>query len=183
MKNEPRLMDALVQEMQVQLAVALPWLAHVFGKAERTQRRVDGTKFYSPSVYVGGGKYERIEPDSKGWGNYAFFYLDDEERVTRSSRPMPYYDLEGELNLVVWGDIRDIEREDDRNTESVKWEVLQAVGGMRLTAGRVTLERVVSNSREVWENYTLREETGEFMMWPYFAFRFVFTAECNTGCE
>lgn len=181
-KNSPKLMEAVIQEMQVQLAAGLPWLRSVFGKAERTQVKDQGHKFYTPSVYVGGGKYERIVPDARSWGNYAFFYLDTEERITRSSRPRPYYDLEGELNLIVWGDIRDIEAEDDRNTESVKWQVMQVLGGMQLTSGRVELERVFEEDREVWEHYSQREESGETNMWPYFGFRFRFRAECNSGC-
>lgn len=181
-KNQPRMMEALIQEMQLQLADGLPWLRHVFGKAERTQHKVDGHKFYEPSVYVGGGKYERIVPDAGGWGNYAFFYTDTETRVTRSSRVMPYFDVEGELNMIVWCDMRDIEAEDDRNTESVKWQVLQVLGGMRLTKGRVELERVLEQDKEVWENYSFREETGETNMWPYCAFRFRFKAECNSEC-
>lgn len=182
-KNQPRMMEALIQEMQVQLADGLPWLKHVFGKAERTQHKVEGHKFYEPSVYVAKGKYERIVPDARAWGNYAFFYLDGDERVTRSARVMPYYDLEGELNLIVWGDLRDIEAEDDRNVESVKWQVVQVVGGMRLTKGRVELERIYEQDREVWENYSFREEVGETMMWPYFGFRLRFRAECNSECE
>lgn len=182
LKNSPKLMEAVIQEMQVQLAAGLPWLRSVFGKAERTQVKDQGHKFYTPSVYVGGGKYERIVPDARSWGNYAFFYLDTEERITRSGRPRPYYDLEGELNLIVWGDIRDIEAEDDRNTESVKWQVMQVLGGMTLTSGRVELERVFEEDREVWEHYSQREESGETNMWPYFGFRFRFRAECNSGC-
>lgn len=182
-KAQPRLLEAVIQEMQVQLAAGLPWLRSVFGKAERTQVKDQGRKFYTPSVYVGNGKYERIVPDARAWGNYAFFYLDGEERVGRSSRVRPYFDVEGEINLIVWFDLRDIEAEDDRNTESVKWMVMQVLGGMRLTAGRVELERVYEEDKEVWEHYSQREETGETNMWPYQAFRFRFKAECNSGCE
>lgn len=182
-KNSPKLMEAVIQEMQVQLAAGLPWLRSVFGKAERTQVKDQGHKFYSPSVYIGNGKYERIVPDARGWGNYAFFYLDAGDDIGRSSRVQPYFDLEGELNLVVWCDTRDIEAEDDRNTESIKNAILNVLGGMRLTKGSVEWERVFEEDRDVWEHYSQREESGETMMWPFYGCRIKGTIRCNTGCE
>lgn len=78
-KDSPKLMEAVIQEMQVSLGDAangLPWLDHVFGKAETTMCDYHGRKDYRvPSVYVGGGKYEQIVPDRRDWGNYAFSIL------------------------------------------------------------------------------------------------------------
>lgn len=182
-KAQPRLLEAVIQEMQVQLAAGLPWLGHVFGKAERTQVKDQGRKFYAPSVYVGGGKYERIVPDARAWGNYAFFYLDGVEDLKEQSRVMPYFRVEGEVNLVIWFDTRDIESVDDRNLESVKSDVLRVLGGMQLTSGRVVWNRVYEQDKEVWENYSIREESGEYMMWPFGCFRLRGQIECNSGCE
>ena len=83
LKAEPKLMDAVIQQMQVALGGGLTWLDHVFGKAERVEHNISELKqyyqkhmheepFYTPAVYVGGGKYERIVPDMPDWGNYAF---------------------------------------------------------------------------------------------------------------
>ena len=40
LKNEPRLMEAVVQQMQVQLGAGLSWLDHIFGKAERVEHNI-----------------------------------------------------------------------------------------------------------------------------------------------
>ena len=132
---------------------------------------------------MGGGKYERIVPDMPDWGNYAFFYLDRRQELGDQTRVMPYFTLKGEVNLIVYGDSRDIEREDDRNLESIKSDILQVLGGMRLTDGRVRWTEVIENSEEVFSEYSIKEAYGKLLMWPYFGFRFVGEIECESGCN
>lgn len=186
-------MDAVIQQMQVALGGGLTWLDHVFGKAERVEHNISELKqyyqkhmheepFYTPAVYVGGGKYERIVPDMPDWGNYAFFYLDRRQEVTEQAKVPPYFHFRGEVNLVVWGDSRDIEAEDDRNLESIKLQVWNALGAMRLTDGRVRWTEVIENSEEVFSEYSIKEAYGQLLMYPYFAFRFVGEIECESGC-
>ena len=193
LKAEPKLMDAVIQQMQVALGGGLTWLDHVFGKAERVEHNISELKqyyqkhmheepFYTPAVYVGGGKYERIVPDMPDWGNYAFFYLDRRQELGDQTRVMPYFTLKGEVNLIVYGDSRDIEAEDDRNLEAIKSDILQVLGGMRLTDGRVRWTEVIENSEEVFAEYSIKEAYGQLLMYPYFAFRFVGEVECESGC-
>ena len=193
MKAQPRLFEAVIQEMQVQMGAGLAWLDHVFGKAEKTSRDYDQLRqyyqkhehreaYYTPSVYVGAGKYESIVPDRKDWGNYAFFYMEEPQEVSGGRRMPPYFDLEGTVNVIVWGDSRDIEAEDDRNLESIKNEVLNVLGGMRLTTGHVGWERIFEQDKWVFEEYSIYEMDGQYMMWPYFAFRVRGRIQCNSGC-
>ncbi len=193
LKAQPRLFEAVIQEMQVQMGAGLAWLNHVFGKAEKTSRDYDQLRqyyqkhehreaYYTPSVYIGNGKYESIVPDRKDWGNYAFFYMEEPQEVSGGRRVPPYFDLEGTVNVVVWGDSRDIEAEDDRNLESIKNELLNVLGGMRLTTGRVEWERVYEQDKGVFEEYSIYEMDGHYMMWPYFAFRVRGRVQCNSGC-
>ena len=192
LKGQPRLFEAVIQEMQVQMGVGLAWLNHVFGKAEKTavdysvlrqyyRKHEEKAAYYLPSVYVGGGKYESIVPDRRDWGNYAFFYMEEPQEVSGGRRVPPYFDLEGTVNVIVWGDSRDIEAEDDRNLESIKNEVLNVLGGMRLTTGHVEWERVYERE-SVFEEYSMSEMDGQYLMWPFFAFRVKGRVGCNTGC-
>ena len=193
LKAEPKLMDAVIQQMQVALGGGLTWLDHIFGKAERVEHNISELKqyyqkhmheepFYTPAVYVGGGKYERIVPDMPDWGNYAFFYLDRKQEVTEQAKVPPYFRFKGEVSLIVWGDSRDIESEDDRNLESIKLQVWNVLGGMRLTDGRVRWTEVIENSEEVFSEYSIKEAYGKLLMWPYFGFRFVGEISCDTSC-
>lgn len=192
-KNQPKLFEAVIQEMQQQLGAGLPWLAHVFGKAERTareyaarrdynDRKIVEAPYYVPSVYVGDGKYESINPDAKSWGNYAFFYMEEPQDLSEQHRVSPYFLMEGDVNLVVWGDSRDIEAEDDRNLESIKSALLQVLGGMTLKSGRVTWNKVYEQDEKVFEAYSYGGEEAEYAMWPYFAFRIKGSIVCNSGC-
>ena len=192
-KDAPRLMEAVVQEVQVQLGAGLQWLDHVFGKAEKVGRDYDQLRqyyqkhehreaYYTPSVYVGNGKYESIVPDRKDWGNYAFFYLEEPQEVSGGRRVPPYFDLEGTVNVIVWGDSRDIEAEDDRNLESIKNELLNVLGGMRLTTGHVEWGRIFEQDKGVFEEYSIYEMDGQYMLHPYFAFRVRGRITCNSGC-
>lgn len=193
MKAQPKLFEAVIQQMQVALGDGLTWLDHVFGKAERVEHNISELRqyyqkhmhdepFYTPAVYVGGGKYERIVPDKQDWGNYAFFYLERRQDLGDQTRVMPYFRLKGEVNLVVWGDIRTMEREDDRNIESIKSEILQVLGGMMLKDAVVRWTEVYENSEEVWREYSIKESVGKLAMHPYFSFRFVGDIECYSGC-
>ena len=193
MKSDPKLFEAVVQQMQVALGDGLTWLDHVFGKAERVEQNISELRqyyqkhmhdepFYTPAVYVGGGKYERIVPDKQDWGNYAFFYMERRQDLGDQTRVMPYFRLNGEVNLVVWGDSRTIEREDDRNIESIKSEILQVLGGMMIKDAVVRWTEVYENSEEVWREYSIREAVGKLTLHPYFAFRFVGEIECYSGC-
>ena len=121
-------------------------------------------------------------PDRKDWGNYAFFYLGKPTEVKGWRKVKPYYDLACDVNLVIWLDTRDIEAEDDRNLESIKSEVLQVLGAMQLTTGRVEWERIYEQDKGVFEEYSVYEMDNQYMMWPYAAFRFKGRISCNTGC-
>ena len=193
LKAQPRLFEAVIQEMQVQLGAGLAWLDHIFGKAEKTvcdhnvlrqyyQKHEHREAFYLPSVYVGNGKYESIVPDRRDWGNYAFFYMEEPQDMSGGRRVPPYFDLEGTVNVIVWGDSRDIEAGDDRNLESIKNQVLNVLGGMQLTTGRVEWERVYEQDKGVFEEYSMNEEFGQYMMWPFFGFRVKGRIQCNSGC-
>lgn len=186
-KDNPKLFEGVIQQIQLALGDAesgLTWLDHIFGKAEKVKRDYPGHKdFRVPSVYVGAGKYEEIVPDANDWGNYAFFYMEEPQDLEEYSRVQPYYRLRGDVNLIVWGDSRDIESQDDRNLESIKSEILQVLGGITLTqGGRVLWRRVYEQGRDVFDEYSFKEEDGQLTMWPYFAFRFKGEIECWSGC-
>ena len=86
------------------------------------------------------------------------------------------------LNLIIWLDTRDIEAEDDRNLESIKSQVLQVLGAMQLTTGRVEWERIYEQDKGVFEEYSIYEMDNQDMLWPYAGFRFKGRISCNTGC-
>ena len=193
LKSQPKLFEAVIQQMQVALGGGLSWLDHVFGKAERVEHNISELRqyyqkhmhdepFYTPAVYVGGGKYERIVPDKQDWGNYAFFYMERRQDLGDQTRVMPYFELEGEVNLVVWCDTRTIESHDDRNIDAIKSDILQVLGGMILKDASVRWNEVFENCEEVFDAYSIKEMYGKLLMHPYAGFRFKGRIKCNSGC-
>ena len=72
LRSRPFLYDKVIQDMQQTMADALPWLDHIFGRAERLVKKIDGIRQYTPNVYLGKGEYLPVTPDSR-LGNYSFF--------------------------------------------------------------------------------------------------------------
>jgi hypothetical protein len=76
--KEPKMIDFVLQEIQIILATRLTWLTYVFGKAERKVELKDGKKTVFPAVYTGGKDYLKVFPDSK-IGSFCFFDIEDGE--------------------------------------------------------------------------------------------------------
>ena len=52
-QKAPTLFDRIIGSVQDTLGESLPWLDHIFGRAERLVKEVDGYKRYTPNVYLG----------------------------------------------------------------------------------------------------------------------------------
>lgn len=180
-KSNPQLLDRVFGEVQQQLAAALPWLTHCFGKAERLVKMQDGKRYYTPNVYVGRGEYLSVSPDSH-LGNFSFFTCEDPVSVTweRGARN----DASAEVSLIVWCDLRGIAAAGtDRNAEAVKREVLRVLnGGLLLRQGRFSVTRIYERAENVFRGFTLDEVDNQFLMHPYCGWRFVGTLWVEDYC-
>jgi hypothetical protein len=180
-KNNPKLFDKLFAVIQRRLADELPWLDHAFGKAERLVKVIGGKRYYTPNVYVGSNEYEDITPDTTDIGNYSFFTLDDptivrHERGARVKYSAPF-------NLIVWFDLRNIEDDDQRNTEAVKEEVLKALTSTFFREGSITITRLYERAENVFNGFSFDETENQFLMHPFAGFRINGTAEIEDECE
>ena len=52
--ENPELVDRVINQIQDGLANNLPWLNHVFGRAERLVKSINGKKYYEPHSYISG---------------------------------------------------------------------------------------------------------------------------------
>lgn len=179
-KTNPALFDRVIADMQQGLADNLPWLNHSFGKAERLVKTVNGRRCYFPSIYIGRNEYEMIAPDS-GFGNYSFFVLEDPQSVEwyvgeQSSLKTPF-------SLIVWVDMRTLEQTDERNTESVKEQILKTLNGsIWLKQGKFTINQVYEKAENVFKGFTLDEVDNQFLMQPFCGWRFTGVMTINSIC-
>ena len=57
-KEDPVLLDKILQDMQKSLMNRLKWLNYAFGRAYKlVEHRPDGNKFIYPAMYNGNGEY------------------------------------------------------------------------------------------------------------------------------
>lgn len=179
-KSEPKLFDNVIAEIQQGLANNLMWLNFSFGKAERLVKQINGRKYYTPNVYLGKNEYVLIAPDS-GLGNFSFFVLDEPQDVEWAIGDRTH--LSTPFSLIVWFDIRTIEQNDERNTESVKQKILQLLnGGLFLRNGRITINRIYEKAENIFKGFSLDEIDNQFLMQPFAGFRFEGEMSVATDC-
>lgn len=179
LQNDPQLFDKVIAEMQQGIADSVPWLDHVFGRAERLVKMVNGRKYYTPNVYVGGTEYMPVAPDS-GIGNFAFFVTDDPTEIVDFSMHVRNK-LKTPFGLIVWMDMRTVG--DDRNTMSVKAELLHALNGRFLIrSGRWEISEIYERAENIYSGFSLDEINNQFLMHPYAGFRFDGTLYTQEEC-
>lgn len=177
--SNPVLFERLFAEIQDGLASNIGWLNHIFGKAERLVKEINGRKYYTPNIYIDGNDYELIAPDSRLLGNYSFFVLEEPQDVD-------YYrgepnNITAPFSLIVWFDIRTIN--DDRNIEQAKQDLLRALnGGIYVTSGRYRITRIYERAENIFKDYTLDEIDNQYLMHPFCGFRFYGEVEVDDDC-
>lgn len=179
-KSNPQLFDKVIANLQQGLADTLPWLNHSFGKAERLVKIIGGKRYYSPNIYIGNNEYELIAPDSN-FGNYSFFVLDDPQTVDWNVGETSKYKVP--FSLIVWVDMRTIEDIDQRDTESVKQQIIRALnGGIWLRHGSIQINKIYERAENVFAGFTLDEVDNQFLMHPYCGWRFTGEMRVSDSC-
>ena len=165
----PKLFDRIIQNLQDGLA-GLSWLDHIFGRCERLVKEVEGHRYFTPNVYMGGEEYELLTPDNTDLGNYCFFVMEEPQKVTYSVGVQSH--LRSPFSLIVWVDMRTVGAAyDDRNTESLKEAVLKAVRRSWVKQGAVILDRVYERAENVFQGFTLDEVDNQYLMPPDWGMR------------
>ena len=173
--------DKAFAYIQNGLADNLAWLDHIFGKAERLVKNVNGKRVYSPNLYIGNNEYELITPDTRGIGNYSFFMLEepqvlDYERGSRVRAVAPF-------SLIVWCDMRTI-NDDERDTEAVKQSILKVLAEhIWMRDGSFHVAKIYERAENVFKEFTLDEIDNQFLMHPYMGWRFTGEISIDTDCD
>lgn len=179
-RKNPQLFDLVIASLQQGLAKTLPWLDHVFGRAERLVKVINGKRVYSPNIYIGGNEYRLIAPDSN-FGNYCFFTLDDPQNVNWVVGETSKYNAP--FSLIVWVDMRTIEQYDERDTEGVKRQIMRALNGeIWLRHGSVKIDKIYERAENVFAGFTLDEVDNQFLMHPYCGWRFTGLMSVSDNC-
>lgn len=189
--NTAILVDAVIAEIQQELAANFPWLDAVFGRAQKVTRIINGKRVIVPACYCGGwnghgeNDYIEVGPDSK-IGNFAYFEVDDPETIDWNfSRLM---DISTPFSLIVWLDTRVVfGQKDYRDLSHIKNALLSFLNGSTgwtLKSGeRLSFNRIYERAENIYRGYSLDEVDNQFLLHPYAGFRFEGVIQAMQPCE
>lgn len=197
-KEDPVLLDKILQDMQKSLMNRLKWLNCAFGRAYKlVEHRPDGNKFIYPAMYNGNGEYVSLLPNDN-FGNFSWFDIYDPQKITEVVQSLPQYTFSGAI--IFWYDISSIyEDETVMHTEEVKDEIMRVLTtpGLITTTGKLVINDIYErfeniykgySIEKIYNNYTYKGEgiqdiDKQFFMYPYAGIRIEFTLTTRELCQ
>ena len=197
-KEDPVLLDKILQDMQKSLMNRLKWLNYAFGRAYKlVEHRLDGNKFIYPAMYNGNGEYVSLLPNDN-FGNFSWFDIYDPQKITEVVQSLPQYTFSGAI--IFWYDLSSIyEDETVMHTEEVKDEIMRVLTtpGLITTTGKLVINDIYErfeniykgySIEKIYNNYTYKGEgiqdiDKQFFMYPYAGIRIEFTLTTRELCR
>ena len=197
-KEDPVLLDKILQDMQKSLMNRLNWLNCAFGRAYKlVEHRPDGNKFIYPAMYNGNGEYVSLLPNDS-FGNFSWFDIYDPQKITEVVQSLPQYTFSGAI--IFWYDLSSIyEDETVMHTEEVKDEIMRVLTtpGLITTTGKLVINDIYErfeniykgySIEKIYNNYTYKGEgiqdiDKQFFMYPYAGIRIEFTLTTRELCQ
>ena len=195
MKNNPVLLDKVIQGIQVKLKERLSWLNHSFGRGYKITEYQGEDKVLYPAAYVGNGEYESLMP-SDTLGNFSWFDIYDPQEITVFTPGKTNLKFSGAI--VFWFDLNTIFADARANySEEVKNEILSVLsspglvedGKFKLIAVYETLEKLYDgySIMRAYNPYSYKSEgiqniDKQFFMHPFAGIRVEFEIIANEVC-
>lgn len=197
-KENPVLLDKVLQDMQKALMEKLKWLNYAFGRSYKlVEHRDDGNKFIYPAAYNGNGEYVSLLPNDN-FGNFSWFDIYDPQKITQVTPGLPQYSFSGAL--VFWYDLSSIYEDDTvMYSEEIKDEIIRLLTtpGLITTIGRLVIEDIYERFENIYKGYSIEKVynsynySGEdiqsidrqFFMYPYAGLRIEFTLTTRELCR
>lgn len=197
-KDNPVLLDKVLQDMQTTLLVKLSWLNYAFGRAYKlVENRPDGAKFIYPAAYNGNGEYVSLLPNDN-FGNFSWFDIYDPQKITQVVQSLPQYTFSGAV--VFWYDLSSIyEDETVLHTEEIKDEIIQVLTtpGVITTTGKLVINNIYERFENIYKGYSIekiynnydysgqniQDIDKQFFMYPYAGIRIEFTLTTRELCQ
>lgn len=198
MKEQPVLLDKVIQDMQTALKEKLPWLNYAFGKAYKlVEHKLDGEKYIYPAAYIGNSEYVSLVPNDN-FGNFCWFDIYDPQDITQVVQSTPQFTFSGAI--VFWYNLNTIYADSDFiYSEEVKDEIIRVITtpGIIKQTGRLTIDKAYErfeniykgySIEKIYNNYTYKGEgiqdlDKQFFMHPYAGLRLEFTLTTRELCQ
>ena len=197
-KDNPVILDKVIQDMQKVLSKKLQWLNYAFGRAYKlVEHRPDGNKFVYPAAYNGNGEYISLLPNDN-FGNFCWFDVYDPQRITEITQSLPQYTFNGAI--VFWYNLSLIY--DDSTvlyTEEIKDEVIRVLTtpGLITTTGKISINEIYERFENIYKGYSIervynsfayqgeniQDIDKQFFMYPYAGLRVEFSLTTRELCQ
>ena len=197
-KENPVLLDKILQDMQKSLLDNLSWLNYAFGRGYKlVEHRSNGNKFVYPAFYNGNREYVSLLPNDN-LGNFSWFDIYDPQQITAVVQSLPQYTFSGAL--IFWYDISTIYGDASvMHTEEIKDEILRLLTspGLIRNTGRFVVNAIYERFENIYKGYSIeriyndRNYSGEeiqeldkqFFMFPFAGIRIEFTITTRELCQ
>lgn len=197
-KENPVLLDKVIQDIQTSLSQKLNWLDKAFGRAYKlVEHRDDGSKFIYPAAYIGHSEYASLLPNDN-YGNFCWFDIYDPQEISAVVQSLPQIRFSGAI--VFWLDLDSIFPDSEAvYLEEIKDEILRVLTGPGLiqSQGRLTIKEICERFENIYKGYSLEKiynnysYKGEgiqaidkqFFQHPYAGIRFEFEMITKELCQ
>lgn len=157
-KQNPVILDKVIQDLQVALKDKLLWLDKAFGRGYKlVEHRPDGDKFIYPAAYVGNSEYASLLPNDN-YGNFCWFDIYDPQEITAVTQSLPQFTFSGAI--IFWYNLDNIFADSDvMYTEEIKDEIVKVLTepGIIKTTGRLTINRLYERYENIYKGYSLEK--------------------------
>ena len=158
MKENPVLLDKVIQDIQNSLKAQLNWLDRAFGRAYKlVEHRPDGDKFIYPAAYIGNSEYASLLPNDN-FGNFCWFDIYDPQTVTQVVQSTPQFSFSGAI--VFWYNLNTIYADADvMYTEEIKDEIIRVLTtpGLIKQTGRLEINKIYERFENIYKGYSLEK--------------------------
>lgn len=197
-KENPVLLDKVIQDLQQVLKDKLLWLDKAFGRSYKlVEHRPDGDKFIYPAAYIGNSEYASLLPNDN-YGNFCWFDIYDPQDITAVTQSLPQFTFSGAI--VFWYNLDSIFADSDvMYTEEIKDEVIKVLTtpGIIKTIGRLTISKIFERFENIYKGYSLEKVYNnniykgdniqsidkQFFMHPYSGLRVEFELTTRELCQ
>lgn len=197
-KDNPVLLDKILQDIQTSLLEKLKWLNYAFGRAYKLiEHKQDGNKFIYPAAYSGNGEYVSLLPNDN-FGNFSWFDIYDPQKITQVVQSMPQYSFEGAI--IFWYDLSSIYADKTvLYTEEIKDELIRVLTtpGIIKAAGKLVINDIYERFENIYKGYSIeriynnyaykgediQDIDKQFFMYPYAGIRIEFTLTTRELCQ
>lgn len=198
MKENPVLLDKVIQDIQNSLKTQLKWLDRAFGRAYKlVEHRPEGDKFIYPAAYIGNSEYVSLLPNDN-FGNFCWFDIYDPQTVTQVVQSTPQFSFSGAI--VFWYNLNTIYADADvMYTEEIKDEIIRVLTtpGLIKQTGRLEINKIYERFENIYKGYSLEKIYNNysykgdniqdidklFFMHPYAGIRIEFEMTTRELCQ